>query len=1244
MFEFIKRWHPILFLIFGIYLAIPKPAPNPAEIDEEYLEKYDKDENGVVDKAEFDGSDLDFKLRDRDEDGRLTVGSTFRWPLHDYKWNLGQDLKGGSSLRYVLVQQDMDEASDKIRELLKDLRDPDAKAKLSEEARIKFGDVIDGGELKVDMWTDADFDMLANVPGVFDEGRADALRRYYKTWNSAKQRKDDKNLVGPTIETLNRRLGSTGITELNIAPLGENRIEVKLPEFSTPSETGRYKQLLETTGKLEMRVLAKEDGPFAKLNVGQVPEEEGYKYRWVELAREDVQSSLVKEDREGRKFVPVQIIDEYDITGKDLDNIQPTNDREGQMAVSFDLKGLAVARFEDLTRRHKVAKSGGEDPRLLAIIIDNKVYSAYTIQDTISGSVQLSGKFNTQERDDIINVLKSGSLNVKLQLEGEESVGPSEGAEAVQRGLWSLVVGAIGVFFIALLVYRGLGLLTIFNLVMVIILVMGAMSAGLGTLTMPGIAGIVLTLGMAIDANILINERIREERERNQNTRGAVEEGFKNALSAIVDSNITTLLTAMILYKVGSGPIQGFALTLAIGIVATLYTSLAAYKAMVMGILNIKRDAKFKMAGLSITRNRNINWLRWMAPGAIAALVLIAIGSSFMVLHGSEVLGIEFRGGHTFRVQMKEAYDRDTIAQLLIDENTGEVKVDPDTGKPYTWAENVEIQPVFRFSGDSEGGKADRFDFRFPMRTEWESEDPEEITLMLRTDLEKVYGDYMVDEGWNARTTGVKEMDLRASMKLSLKDPSGFAEEFPDYAGNWLVKDSNWNNSPNAPQDNFQRWFGGLAQEGADVETDYSLNAAGDRQTFTLTIRRVQVAETRELDAKITQFREAIQKHILNSASVAVLEGEARFDNYPTKAAISIHVSLLAPVNVKDFEEEVQAVSLRPLQEKGARLIVKAENPDAETAREFEITSSDALDFSSDPESESNFLQVEGQLNSAIAGWLKNQEPEGNEISMRFLLSSAIGATVASESQWRALFAIVAALVVVVIYIRIRFASVAWGLAAVVALLHDSFVVVGLIGLADFLGADIKIDLTVVAAILTVIGYSLNDTIINFDRIRENLRADRLATGGKTPLKEIINTSINQMLSRTVMTSGTTAVTTLAMLFLGGPLLKGFAFAMTAGIVVGTFSSIYIAGPILILFDRSGKGALLDLTEEDQEERTIDKAAAKADSDKDAAADVDDSEESAEEASKSDADSESDKGAEAKDEEEKTDSDEDKKD
>jgi protein-export membrane protein SecD/preprotein translocase SecF subunit len=1179
MWDFIKRWHPVLLLILGLYLAIPKPEPERREIQDEYLEENDTNKDGYVDKDEFKGADFD--TLDLNKDGKLSTGQWWQFPLHAYKWNLGQDLKGGSSLRYVLKQQDMEEAEANVRALLEPLAD--YKDKLSPEALDKFGDVIDGGALIEGAWETGDFDLL-RVPAQFDEDRADALRRYYQTWNDAKKRRDEKNLVGPTIETLNRRLGATGITELNISPLGDDRLEVKLPEFSTSAETDRYKQLLETTGKLQMRVLAAEDGDFRNLEVGDLPRDEGYKYKWIELERDDATSSSLVKEKDGKKFVPVLIIDEYDITGKDLANIQPTTDKTGRMAVSFDLKGLAVTRFEDLTRKHKVASAGGEDPRLLAIVIDDKIYSAYTIQDTISGSVQLSGNFSVKERDDIINVLKSGSLNVKLVMEGEESVGPSEGAEAVQRGLMSLGIGAVLVFLFALFVYRGLGALTIVNLVIVVTLLMGAMAAGLGTLTMPGIAGIVLTIGMAIDANILINERIREEREKNKNMRGAVEEGFKNALSAIVDANVTTLITALILYKVGSGPIQGFALTLAIGIVATLYTALAAYRAMVFGILNVKRDAQFNMAGLAFARNRNINWLRMMPVGALVAAILVISGGSFMFTHGGEVLGIEFRGGHTFRIQMKEAMTREAVADQVIDPDTNQGKFD--------WSQDAEVQPVFRLGNEFEGGQADRFDFRFPMQPEWEDRSPEEITELLQAHLEEVYSEQMVDEGWKARAEGVTETILEAHFTLSLKDAEAFREAYPDdFDVLWLSKDRAWGGDPNAPKAKKDTWFGGLSAN--SIEVVMTPNAAGDRQRLIVRALGVPVTNDDDSKNKLTTFQSSVERYFWNDSQNVQIEGKPDFRQVPTKARLLVEVVFLAPVETEKFTQFIQGV---PSTATGALAgtsltTTPLEDKDGQ-ARRFEIRSGE-MSFSANPADESHFSRVGGQLSTSVKQWVEREGGEGNEISQRFLLSSAVGATVASEAQWRALFAIIAALVVVVIYIRIRFASVAWGMAAVVALLHDSFVVVGLIGLADYLGADIKIDLTVVAAILTVIGYSLNDTIINFDRIRENLKNDRLATGGKTPLKEIINTSINQMLSRTVMTSGTTLLTTLTMLAFGGPLLKGFAFAMTAGIVVGTFSSIYIAGPILLFFDKRGEGMLLDVTEEEADE--IDKAAANAD-------------------------------------------------
>lgn len=1169
MWDFIKRWHPLILLVIGIYLAVPKPAPNPAEIDSEFLARYDTNDSGDVTRDEFPGPDFD--TRDVNRDGRLTVGSTFRWPLHEYRWNLGQDLKGGSSLRYELRQQDLLDAERSLRELLEPLES--ARDRLPQPVVNAFGRVMDGGELRLGEWSEAEFALLHDLPAIYDEGRADALQNYYRTWSDAKRRRDDANLVGPTIDTLNRRLGTIGITELNIVQVGENRIEVKLPEFSTAAETNRYKQLLETTGRLEMRVLASEDSEFTNLQVGDTSVEDGYKYRWLELARPDAVGSqnLVKE-RDGVSYVPVQIIDNYNITGANLTNIQPTQDQQGGMAVSFDLRGLAVARFEALTSLHKEAAAGGEDPRLLAIIIDDKVFSAYNIKDTISGSVQLSGRFTSSERDDIINVLRSGSLNVQLVMEGEETVGPSEGADAVRRGLWSLVIGAIAVFLFALLIYRGLGLLMIFNLVIVVTLLLGALSAGLGTLTMPGIAGIVLTIGMAIDASILINERIREEREKQLNMRGAVEEGFRNALSAIVDANVTTLITAIILYKIGSGPIQGFALTLAIGIVATLYAALGAYRAMVFAVLNIKRDVQFKMAGLKFARDRNIDWMRWMRYGAIAALLLVLGGGSFIVTHGNEVLGMEFRGGHTFRIQMNQPYERDEIEAVVRD---------PETGQPrFEWAESIGIQPIYRLGTDLGGGLADRFDFRFPLSSEWQDEEPEVITNRLQAHLEEQFADRMVEEGWHATTADLTEVTLEARFTLALKDAEAFREAFPDdFDSLWLSQDSAWLNDPSAPRTYKDRWFGELMA--GDIESRMTPRRAGERQEMMVRATAVPVGSADESARKFEDFKNSIRRYFWEDSQHVVLDGEPSYTSFPTAGRLEVRLTLLEPIDAEVFRGFLEGLPMSSTGElSNTSLTVNAQSPEDGMARGFVIRSQ-PMTFSPDPTSASHFSQVETELSTAISEWLQGYEDGTNEISRRFLLSSAIGPTVAGESRWRALFAIIAALIVVVIYIRIRFASLAWGVSAVIALLHDSFVVIGLIGLADYLGADIKIDLTVVAAILTVIGYSLNDTIINFDRIRENLKNDRLATGGKTPLKDIVNTSINQMLSRTVMTSTTTLLTTIAMLIFGGPLLKGFAFAMTCGIIVGTFSSIYLAGPILVFFDKRTEGSLLDLTSEE---------------------------------------------------------------
>ncbi|NUO15396.1 MAG: protein translocase subunit SecD [Planctomycetaceae bacterium] len=1133
MTDFIRKWHPLLLLIIAIYLAIPKPSPEP--------------------------------------------GDRFQWPLNAYKWNLGQDLSGGSSLRYKLVQQDLTDAEQALRELLEPLKGKTSQ--LNPEAARKFGDLINGGPLKQEAFTvreksdeSDDFDLLKTA-GLFDEGRVEAARKRYSSWRAAAKRKTDKALSGPTIETLYRRLGTSGITELSITPLGEDRLEVKLPKFASAGETQRYKDLLETTGKLEIRVLAPDKPEFTRLSPPQLPKDEGYKYKWLEVL--DPANAKVSNTKElgGKTYVLVQVIDPWDLSGKDIENIEASVSDQGKLAVSFAFKGLAVAKFEDLTKKHN---KNTRDPRLVANLIDEKVYGAYSIEGVISGSVQVSGSFTRDERDALINVLKSGSLNVKLELEGEESVGPSEGAEAIQQGVWSFAVAALFVFFFALWLYRALGVLVIFNLLMIVILIMGAMAAGLGTLTLPGIAGLVLTFGMAIDGNILINERMREELKKGMSARAAAEEGFKNAFSAIIDSNITTLLTALILFKVGSGPVQGFALTVAIGIVATLYANIPAYKAMVLGVIGIKRDIRFGMADLSFLENRNIDFVKYMKMAIPVTAVIGIAGTLLLISLGSSVLGMEFRGGHAFRVQFKEESEADTVRAKLL-----EAKSDKGTPK---YAE-ADVQPIFGF-GELAGTKATRFDLRFPMRDEWESQDPKAVNDQLKKDILDIFGAQLQSSGWVSRPSDAREISLTGEVQWKWKDAET-AERNKDIKDKpWKIAERSWNGKEDAPITKKQEWFGEVLG-GADAQVvpgTVTTSADGMTQTYSITILKLPVTDSADMGRKRDAFQRAMRKVFKEDADRVLLATDdvALPSVTVTRGSLEVDVTLNTAVSADLLTQAATAIQAK-ITALGTLTVTPRNVKDGKTA-EFNLRSAEVT-YSPDITSSTSFAALDNDLREELAAWLQNTpEVKGVYISQPFLMSTTIGAAVAGETQWRALLAIIAALIVLVVYIRVRFAGMAWGLAAIVALGFDVLVTLAAIGVADMLGADMKVDLIIVAALLTVIGYAINDTIVNFDRIRELLRADRLATGGKTPLRDIINQSANQMLTRTVMTGGTTLTSTLIMMFLGGPLLRGFAFAIFVGVIMGTFASVFIASPILLIFEKRGREGLYDLTAEENEE------------------------------------------------------------
>ncbi|CAG0964157.1 Protein translocase subunit SecD [Planctomycetaceae bacterium] len=1148
--DFIRKWHPLLLIVIAIYLAIPKPAPEP--------------------------------------------GDRFQWPLNAYKWNLGQDLSGGSSLRFKLVQQDLKDAEQSLRELLKPLA---VKAELPAPVREKFGALIKGAPLKQDAFTvraksgeSDDFDLL-KAPGLFDEGQTDAARKHYKAWNDASKRKSEKALAGPTIETLYRRLGTSGITELNITPLGDDRLEVKLPKFATSAETARYKELLQATGKLEMRVTAPDKPEFTKLTPPNLPRDEGYKYKWLEVSDPTNAKVANAKEQGGKTWVLIQVIDDWDLGGKDIEKIEPSQSEEGKIAVSFAYKGLAVAKFEDLTTRHN---KNAKDPRYIANIIDDKVFGAYSIEGKISGSVQVSGSFTREERDNLINVLKSGSLNVKLELEGEESVGPSEGAEAIKRGMWSFIIAALFVFAFALWLYRGLGVLVIFNLLMIVGLIMGAMAAGMGTLTLPGIAGLVLTFGMAIDGNILINERMREELKKGLSTRAAAEEGFGGAFSAIVDSNITTLLSAIVLYKVGSGPVQGFALTLAIGIVATLYANIPAYRAMIMGALGLKRDLKFSMANLSFLEGRKIDFvagMKFMIPVCIVASIA---GLIMLLSLGSSVLGMEFRGGYAYRVQFKEPLNVESLRSVVenLKDEKGEARYP-----------SYEVQPVFAL-GETTGDMATRFDFRFPMRNDWASRDAQEVNDEIKQDLIKslVYsedakaegnnpghskGESMLQaSGWQSEAADAREITLSCQVEVQWKDAT-IKERYKDNQDKfWKISERAWENKESAPVDKKQEWFGAViagANEHVVQPEFLGTNPSGDTQSYRLTISKITVTDTRDLNAKKEAFKQAMTKlFVQDNERVVLTTKELPPVNVSiTRGSYKVELKLSAPVSSDDFIRAGESFQTK-VPALGALIITASEAKDGK-ASTFLIRSSE-IGFSADATSTTSFGALDGELRDEVLAWLKSSGQSDIYITQPFLVSTTIGATVAGETTWRAMLAIIGALLILVIYMRLRFSSIAWGIAAIVALTFDVTVTMAALALADLFGADMKIDLVIVAAILTIIGYAINDTIVNFDRIRELLKADMLATGGKTPLKTIINESANQMLTRTVMTGGTTLTSTLIMMILGGPLLRGFSFAIFVGVIMGTFASVFVASPILLLFEKRDRSGLAEITEEEAEE------------------------------------------------------------
>ena len=592
------------------------------------------------------------------------------------------------------------------------------------------------------------------------------------------------------------------------------------------------------------------------------------------------------------------------LTGEVITDARQDLDQSARPSISMQMNSNGAKNWRRLTSTNV--------GRRVAIVLDNYVYSAPFVQNEIpNGNSQITGDFTIEEAQDLANILKAGTLPAPTTIVEDVVIGPTLGKVAQSQGFRSIVSGLIIVLVFMVFYYSGGGLIANIALFFNIFFILGILAQLSASLTLPGIAGIVLTIGMSIDANVLIFERIKEELRNGANLKQAISNGYDKAFTSIIDANFTTLLVGLILYNLGQGPVKGFAITLIIGIICSFFSAVYITRVIVER-LSRKGDKSPLRFSFPFSRNLltslKIDFLGRRKIAYYFSISFISIGIISLIIKGL-TLGVDFKGGRSYVV----TFDNSQV--------------------------------------------------------------PSEIETGLQQPFD--------NEGVEVKTFGA---------------------------------------------DNILK-----------ITTSYLINDDSDD----------------------------------------------------------------ADVNVKD------------------RLVSGLKG----------IT---GLNFTEDD-------TMVNQDNFTISS------------------SSKVGATIADDIKNSSFSSGLIALIAIFIYILIRFRKWQFSTGAVFALFHDTLFVISAFSIANLFGVSYEIDQVFIAALLTIIGYSINDTVVVFDRIRENLG---IKAGSE--IIPVVNESINKTISRTLITSMTTFIVVLVLFLFGGPSLSGFSFALLIGIIVGTYSSIFVATPVFV--------------------------------------------------------------------------------
>jgi SecD/SecF fusion protein len=561
--------------------------------------------------------------------------------------NLGLDLQGGS---YLLLEADMNTV---IKERLTSARGEVARA-LNKAGLHAQGVNIAGHSLNAQLSSEAD---AANAPAALKDVLAEVTSATPQKpfWSHSEQGSamtltlsdaaiadmQAKALV-QSIAIVRRRIDETGVNEPVVARQGQNRILVELPGVQDP---GRIKKLLGSTAKMTFRLVQQGEGSAA-----------------------DVETLPMLDKSTGQHSIAVRR--EVAVDGANLTGAQPSFDnRDHEWIVSFTLDSTGARRFADVSTKHV-----GEP---FAIVLDGKVISAPVIREPITGGRgQISGRFTVADANDLAVLLRAGALPAPLSVVEERTVGPSLGADAIHAGMLSVAAGFIAVVGFMLAVYGRFGIFAAIALIANLGMTLTALSMLGATLTLPGIAGLLLALGMAVDANVLINERIREETKRGRTVISAIETGFRRAYGTIVDANVTTLLKMVILFAVGTGAIKGFAVTISLGILISMFTAIVLVRYMTARWLQAKRPKSLTIGTRLhfFPEHTAIPFMRARFTGLIDSAMITLASLGLVFGHGLK-MGVDFSGGFVVEARTQQAADYGMLREKLSGLDLGPVQV-----------------------------------------------------------------------------------------------------------------------------------------------------------------------------------------------------------------------------------------------------------------------------------------------------------------------------------------------------------------------------------------------------------------------------------------------------------------------------------------------------------------------------------------------------------------------------------------